>query len=210
MIELMSDLPGGVLGFTAIGKVTGADYERVLVPAVEAALKEHDKLALVYHCGDDFSGFDAGAMWDDAKVGLRHITSWRRIAVVTDIGWLRTAVRAFAAVLRDEAPARPPWAASFDRAEARSEEGDPESMLRDWLGDEIWSLEWAFRGASFAQARREHVTRAAAGRRLAERWDGRPDRVMAEAIAVLELVGLAEPFRERVASLPEALGPGVP
>jgi hypothetical protein len=120
MIELMSDLPEGVLGFTAVGKVTGSDYEQVLVPAVEAALKERDKIALVYHCGEQFTGFDAGAAWDDAKVGLKHITAWRRIAVVTDIGWMRTAVRAFGFAL--PCPVR-----VFDNAELAS--------ARSWAGE---------------------------------------------------------------------------
>ena len=41
------------------------------------------------------TGFSAEAAWDDAKVGLQHMTRWERIAVVTDEGWIRTSVRAF-------------------------------------------------------------------------------------------------------------------
>ena len=89
MIELMPGMPDGVLGFTASGKVTGDDYEAVLVPEVEEKLKEHKKLSLLYHLGDDFTGFDAEAVWDDTKIGLKHFFSWDRIAIVSDIDWVR-------------------------------------------------------------------------------------------------------------------------
>ena len=94
MIELMQDLPANVLGFSAHGKITGADYESTLIPAVEAKLKETAKVALLYHLGSDFQSFEAGALWQDTKVGLMHLTAWRRIAVVTDSDWLRGAVKA--------------------------------------------------------------------------------------------------------------------
>ena len=47
MITQMTDLPDGVLGFEASGKVTGDDYSEVLVPAVEAALKTDAAIAVL-------------------------------------------------------------------------------------------------------------------------------------------------------------------
>ena len=95
MITLIPDLPGDVLGFSASGKVTASDYETVLVPAVEDALVRRGKLRLLYHLGTGFDGFDIGAMWADAKVGLEHPSAWERIALVTDIEWLRTTANIF-------------------------------------------------------------------------------------------------------------------
>lgn len=95
MLEPMTGLPGNVAGFSATGKVTGEDYERVLIPIVEEKLEEHSKIRLIYHLGEGVSGFDAAAMWDDAKVGIKHLSSWERIAVVTDIDWIRNAVMLF-------------------------------------------------------------------------------------------------------------------
>ncbi len=94
MIEMMTDLPENVIGFTAQGKVTAADYEQQLVPAVEAALARADKVRLLYHLGADFDGFEAGALWEDAKVGLSHMAAWERIALVTDVEWIRLATKA--------------------------------------------------------------------------------------------------------------------
>jgi hypothetical protein len=28
-------------------------------------------------------------MWDDAKLGFRHFSGWDRVALVTDVPWLR-------------------------------------------------------------------------------------------------------------------------
>jgi hypothetical protein len=95
MIEMI-DVPGeGTLGFAAKGEVTASDYETVLVPAIEKALAEHDKISLLYVLGDDFSGYDMAAMWDDTKVGMSHLFSWKRIAMVTDHEGYRRMVQGF-------------------------------------------------------------------------------------------------------------------
>jgi hypothetical protein len=95
MIKLLKGLPDNVLGFEAIGKVTGDDYETVLIPAVEAKLKVMSKVRLLYYIGTDFSSYDMGAMWDDTKIGLEHMKAWERIALVSDIEWIRKAVHLF-------------------------------------------------------------------------------------------------------------------
>lgn len=95
MIERIPGLPENVLGFTAKGKVTAEDYESGIIPAVDALLSMHKKVRFLYHLGEEFSGFEAAAMWDDTKLGLKHLSSWERMAVVTDVEWIRVAVNAF-------------------------------------------------------------------------------------------------------------------
>ncbi len=95
MIERLPHLPDGVLGFVASGQVTAGDYETVLIPAIEAMITQHGTVRLIYQIGPAFSGFTAGAMWDDAKLGMAHLKVWERIAVVTDIDWIAGAVRLF-------------------------------------------------------------------------------------------------------------------
>jgi hypothetical protein len=99
MLERIQGLPDNALGFEAKGDVTGADYESVLIPAVEEMLARQKSIRFLYHLGEEFTGFDAKAMWDDARVGLQHLTAWERVAVVSDVGWLRTAVKAFGFVM---------------------------------------------------------------------------------------------------------------
>lgn len=61
----------------------------MLVPAVVQALKTHDKVRLYYETAGDFAGIDPGAMWEDFKVGMEHLTRWERVAVVTDVEWIK-------------------------------------------------------------------------------------------------------------------------
>jgi len=102
MVEQMRDLPDNVLGFTAKGTVSAEDYESVIIPAVEAQFSRHDKVRFLYHLGEEFSGFESAAMWDDAKLGFKHLRGWERIAVVTDIEWLKAAVRIFGVAIPGE------------------------------------------------------------------------------------------------------------
>ena len=98
MIERIRDLPDNVVGFTAKGKVTASDYESVIIPAVEEEFSRHKKIRCLYHVGEEVSGFEAGAVWDDTKLGFKHLAGWEKVAVVSDIGWLRTAIKVFGLV----------------------------------------------------------------------------------------------------------------
>lgn len=66
-----------------------------MAPAVQAALQNIDSIRFLYHLGPAFTGFTAGAMWGDMKVGLGRLRSWKRVAVVTDHKWVEGALRLF-------------------------------------------------------------------------------------------------------------------
>ena len=93
MIDVTSGTPENLIIAVAHGKVTGEDYEKVLIPAIEAKLKTHKKIRLLYQLGPDFSGFTAEAVWDDAKLGIVHLTAFETIAIVTDVHWIVDAVK---------------------------------------------------------------------------------------------------------------------
>jgi hypothetical protein len=99
MIEALKGFPTKVLAFACKGHVSKHDYETVLIPAVNEALKQTGKLRLYYQIDPDFSGIEPGAMWDDFKVGVEHVLRWDRIAVVTDVEWIRYTIRAFSFVI---------------------------------------------------------------------------------------------------------------
>ena len=99
MIEQLKGFPDNVLAFACREQVTRRDYESVLVPAVEAALKGRDKVRLYYETGPDFTGIEAGAVLEDIKVGIEHLGRWERLALVSDVEWIRTTVRAFGFLL---------------------------------------------------------------------------------------------------------------
>ncbi|GAB3038156.1 STAS/SEC14 domain-containing protein [Oleiagrimonas citrea] len=102
MIKQMTGLPAGVVGFSAHGEVTADDYENVIVPDLEAMFALRDKVRLLYHFADDFTGFETRAMWDDAKLGLRHFSGFERVAIVGDIGWIAQTVPAISALFPGE------------------------------------------------------------------------------------------------------------
>lgn len=115
MIETIVGFPDNVIAVNCSGHVTSRDYEQVLVPAVEASLKKHDKIRLFYRVGFEFDAIAPGAVFEDANVGFSHLSHWERIAVVTDIAWIRMAVYAFSFLM----PGRVKMFAISDEASAR-------------------------------------------------------------------------------------------
>ena len=96
MIRLLQDLPAGVVGFEATGKLTSSDYLEVLGPALDAATASGAKIRIVLVFPEQFGGMEAGAVWQDMKLGLREWRQWERIALVTDVDWMRQGLRIFA------------------------------------------------------------------------------------------------------------------
>ncbi len=79
-------------------------------------------------------------------------------------------------------PSARPWSAAFDRAQKRSKEKKPAHVLRDWLCDEIWSLDWIDR-STWPQARHDWVTRFVLAETLTRAFvktGSRADRAAAE------------------------------
>ena len=91
----MNDLPDNVLGVSAEGKITGTDYETILIPAVEEKLKANKKVRILYYLGNNFTGFDISAIFDDAKIGIKHLSAWEKIALVSDHEMINAFVKFF-------------------------------------------------------------------------------------------------------------------
>jgi len=84
MLRILDDFPDNVLAVSAEAKITGSDYETILIPAIEEKLKAHKKIRMLYDLGSSFTGFELSAMLDDAKMGMKHLSAWDRIALVSD------------------------------------------------------------------------------------------------------------------------------
>lgn len=102
MLKRIIDLPDNVLGIEASGRVTADDYQSVLVPALEETLRTIKKVRFLYMLGEGFDGFSGAAAWEDAKVGLKHLTQFDRIAVVTDVDWIQNSIKIFGFALPGE------------------------------------------------------------------------------------------------------------
>ncbi|MCE0523496.1 MAG: STAS/SEC14 domain-containing protein [Methylacidiphilales bacterium] len=96
MIEQMTKgMRENVVALTAHGKVSHQDYVKVVIPAVEEKIRTHTKVRLFFHLGEDFAGYTAEAIWDDTKIGIQHLTAFEKIAVVTNVAWVKETVRLF-------------------------------------------------------------------------------------------------------------------
>jgi SpoIIAA-like len=98
MIERIEDLPAGVVGLRASGKLTRDDYKNVLEPALKEAIDSGE--ARVLFVLPDFDGLEAKAWLEDIRTGLgvefANRSAWKRFAFVTGVDWVAQAMHLFA------------------------------------------------------------------------------------------------------------------
>jgi SpoIIAA-like len=102
MIDQLQNFPENVVAFACHGHVTRENYMDTLVPVVEKALADHDKVRLYYEIGPEFKNIDLDAVWTDFATGVEHWTRWERIAIVTDVDWIRNTMWAFGFLIPGE------------------------------------------------------------------------------------------------------------
>jgi len=104
VIVLLAGFPDNVSAFVLRAHVTKADYETVLIPEIEGKLRRHKKVRLYCEIAPDYVGIDPGAVWEDTKFGFNHLFDWDRAVMVTDVEWMRQAVKFFGGVFGFLAP----------------------------------------------------------------------------------------------------------
>jgi hypothetical protein len=106
MIERLTEMPPGTIGFRAAGDIEREDYDEVLVPELRRAVEEGNGLRTLYVI-EDLDEIEPGALWADSKLGfdlgVRHREAWIRSAIVTDIDWMARATKLFAWMIPGEA-----------------------------------------------------------------------------------------------------------
>lgn len=98
VITRIDHMPPGTIGFRAAGTLEPADYLEVLQPGLTAALATGG-LRLLFDLDDDLDHVTAGAMLADVRNGLDlefGEGDWERAAIVTDLEWVRGALKVFA------------------------------------------------------------------------------------------------------------------
>lgn len=88
MIELMDQTGGDLVAVRCTGKLTDQDYKEVFIPALESALAGGGKIRALLLLDERFQGWDAHAMWDDAKFGMAHRNDFSKIAVAGGARWI--------------------------------------------------------------------------------------------------------------------------
>ncbi|MEO5592328.1 MAG: STAS/SEC14 domain-containing protein [Chitinophagaceae bacterium] len=84
MIEVLNGIPDHVAGFKATGKITKEDYTNIVIPEIESILKQHGHIHFLLVLNTDVGNFTAGAWMNDALIGLKHLSKWKKMAIVSD------------------------------------------------------------------------------------------------------------------------------
>jgi hypothetical protein len=84
MLQFINDLPAHVIGIRATGEVTKDDFDTVLLPRMDELVKRQGEINYILVLQTEVQNFTIGAWWDDLKLGLKHFTKWKKIAIVTD------------------------------------------------------------------------------------------------------------------------------
>ena len=84
-MQLKQENGGKLVAVHVTGKLVKADYERC-VPEFDRLVRQHGKLCLLFEF-TDFHGWEAGALWDEIKLDIKHFADIERIAVVGDKKW---------------------------------------------------------------------------------------------------------------------------
>jgi hypothetical protein len=92
MVEELSEMPEGTLGFGVWGRITRQDYETIM-PRMQEAVEGGGEIRVLCQLGPDWEGMTGGAIWEDVKSSVEYEVfkraKWRRIGVVTDLEWVR-------------------------------------------------------------------------------------------------------------------------
>ena len=98
MIEVLPDMPEGVIGIRVSGRLRG-DELREVKPAIDELLKTGE-IRIVEVIASDYAGFGPGGLVEDLKLGLGtvlpHHSAFKRIAVVSDKEWVAHTLHALA------------------------------------------------------------------------------------------------------------------
>jgi hypothetical protein len=102
MIEVMPESQGNVIGVKFSGKITAREYEEIIIPRLEAVLMEHGKARFMYVLDEGFQGAEAGAMWDDTKLGVKHRHDFDKLALVGGPRWMEWLTKLCAKLISGE------------------------------------------------------------------------------------------------------------
>src|ERR1700749_1007592 len=110
MVERIEEMPAGTIGFKVVSDLTAGDYRDAIEPALAEAA-EKGEVRLLFEIDAGF-GMDAGAVIEDAKTGLKlglgHMKAWKSTAIVTDVEWIRKAIKDFGFMAPGEVQVFPP------------------------------------------------------------------------------------------------------
>jgi hypothetical protein len=102
VIEVSPESGGNVLILTAVSKLTDEDYKKVLIPHLESIIEQRGKARLLLDMGDEYHGWEAEALWDDARFGTAHRKDFEKMGVIGGPKWVQWALKIAALAIAGE------------------------------------------------------------------------------------------------------------
>jgi hypothetical protein len=91
-----------VVAFRATGEVSKADYDNVIIPAIDALVKKQDSINFMLVLDTALSNFTIAAILKDIGIGLKHFTKWHKMAIISE----STAINTFTDLFSYVAPGK--------------------------------------------------------------------------------------------------------
>ncbi|RZL50164.1 MAG: STAS/SEC14 domain-containing protein [Pedobacter sp.] len=107
MLTEIENLPDYVFGVKASGEVTADDLKNILLPGLEALTAKYNEIYYILVLETKVENFTAGAWYQDMVAGLKHLTAWKKMAIVTDQKAVENFTDAFSYVTPGEAKGFP-------------------------------------------------------------------------------------------------------
>ena len=103
MLSEIPNLPDYVFGVRATGEVTADDLKNTLLPGLEALTNKYNEIYYILVLETKVENFTAGAWYQDMVAGIKHLTAWKKMAIVSDQKAVENFTDAFSYVTPGEA-----------------------------------------------------------------------------------------------------------
>ena len=107
MLSIIHSLPDHVFGVKATGEVTAEDLKSVLLPGLAVINEKYGEIYYILVLETPVENFTAGAWWQDMVAGIKHLTKWKKMAIVTDQKLVENFTDVFSYVTPGEAKGYP-------------------------------------------------------------------------------------------------------
>lgn len=99
MVEVLPGSNGNILMLRAEGRLTRQDYKNVIIPRLQGMIRDHGKVRFLL---EDFDGWQAAALWEDARFGLSHRNDFEKIGLIGRPRWVGWGLKLVALVMSGE------------------------------------------------------------------------------------------------------------
>lgn len=93
MLYVLPETAGDIIVVQATDKLTASDYQETFLPLMTEKIAAHGAVRCLLYLDHGFTGWETGALWQDAKFGMQHSNDFIRIAVVGGNNWLDWALK---------------------------------------------------------------------------------------------------------------------